>query len=116
MLRPTTRLTPQKIQPMALRGWRAATMAPMIEKGSRVTTEIAPSNNCSPSYENPVPTESAATDNKLPHRWNTKGSAASDHANHVIARRLIRPVLSCLGSHRHGGATTTRRVLVASFL
>src|SRR5215203_2941176 len=116
MLRPTTKLTPQKIQPMALRGWRTETMAPTTEKGSSVATEIALANNVSLSYENPVPTEFAATDNKLPHNRSTTGSVASNHADQVTARRLIWPVLPCLGKHRHGAVTTTRRVLAASFL
>src|SRR5215211_7068484 len=77
----------QKIQPMVLWGWREATMAPTIEKGSHVakvkTVSIAPPYGSS-GLVDPIVLASA-----IPPTMSAMDSATSDHASQEAARVLI---------------------------
>jgi hypothetical protein len=79
--------TLQKIQPMALRGWREAMMAPTTEKASaRTDSVIEPSGTV----------DRVIRANEIPPTSSTTDTTTSDQASQAAARPLIPPTLrSC---------------------
>ncbi len=88
----------QKSQPIVLRGWREAIMAPTTEK-VRIVTRLLTTlpGSASPPYGSSATVDLMIRANEIPPLNIATDSPTSDHANHVTSRRLIRSILSCLG-------------------
>src|SRR5829696_8309014 len=92
LLRLTTSPLLQKIQPMALRGWREAMMAPTTENVSSVTRlTITLKGSASLSYVSCAPKGLAIRANEIPPASRATASPTSDHASHEAVRVLIPP-------------------------
>ena len=78
--------TPQKSQPMALRGWREAMMAPTTEKASARTDSVT-----KPSYRRSGTLDRVIRANEIPPTSSTTDTTTSDQASQVVARVLTPP-------------------------
>jgi hypothetical protein len=90
---PTIRPTPQKIQPIALRGWREAMMAPTTEKVrtvARVNTALP--GSASLSCGRCGRTDIVMRANEIPPASSTTDSVTSDQASQVAVRWRIPPL------------------------
>src|SRR5829696_8507906 len=85
-----TKPTPQKIQPMALRGWREAMMAPTTEKVKTVARKKTASTG--PWYERCGALDRVIRANASPTTSSTTDSTISDQASQGAARVLIPPL------------------------
>jgi hypothetical protein len=84
---PITRPTPQKIQPIALRGWREAMMAPTTEKVKTVARLKTASTG--PKYGRCGALDRVIRANAIPPTTSTTDSTISDQASQGAARVLI---------------------------
>ena len=84
--------TPQKSQPMVLRGWRETMMAPTAEKMSSVTRSATTlADFVSPPNWRSATVELAARDNTSPPTSSATDSATSDQASQAAARLFVPP-------------------------
>jgi hypothetical protein len=82
----------QKIQPIALRGWREEMMAPITEKVNIVArVKTALPGSASLPYRNSGSIELAMRDNEIPPKSSATDSIARDQANLAAKRGLILP-------------------------
>src|SRR5215211_1766366 len=95
LLRPTASPMLQKIQPIALRGWREAMMAPTTEKVRTVArVKTALTGSASLSFGSFSTMDIVMRANEIPPTSSATASATSDHANQARAPLLIPPTLS----------------------
>src|SRR5215203_1821941 len=85
----------QKIQLIALRGWREAMMAPTTEKVRTVArVKTALTGSASLSFGSSSTMDIVMRANEIPPTSSAAASATSDHANQVSALLFIPPTLS----------------------